>query len=470
MLGTLFGIYKDYMGVTMLPLGLVISIFIFTFPATGLYLIALLLPFSINISFSGITINTPLEPLLLIIAGTTVFNLLYAGIDRTVLSHPLTRLVLLFICLIFLSCCFSSAPLISFRIALQTMLYITASYFGLLWLSQTNVKLPQRFLSITLFSFSALAAIIFFKHSTYGFSRTVAWLVPNPFYTDHTIYSAMAAFMTPLAFVSMLWYYKKSFWKCNLCAILFLTCTSALILSYSRAAMISVIAAFCLFIVLRYKIRWSYIGIAAVVSLLYFISVQESVFMQMRRNNADSKTKETSVEDQLKSITNVNNDVSNLERINRWSAAIRMIKDKPFLGFGYGMYQHKYFPYQKESEMTYISIKNSQAKYEKGTGGTTHSEYLLISSENGIFTGIVYIALLVMSLYITFKITTVLTPQDFNYYAVMGIGMSITTYLVHSFFNNFLDTSKICAIFFGMLACLVTIDLSNLTKHNTVKQ
>jgi putative inorganic carbon (HCO3(-)) transporter len=469
---SLIGLSQDSIGIALLPVALLISAFIFSYPAAGLYITAALLPFSRNIGFDfiGVTVNTPLEPLLLVVAGTTLFNFMFNGIDKEMLFHPLTKLVIVFISLIFVSCCFSTEPLISFRIAAQTIIYIIASYFGILYFSQSDPKLPYHFLLTSLFSFSVLALINFIRHSTFGFSRTVAWNIPNPYYTDHTIYSTMAAFMIPLAFTAMLWYYKKSLWKFNVFTCLFLLSSSALILSYSRAAMMGVAGALCLFIVWRYKIRWSYIGIAALIVAVYIFSARDQFYMQMKRNNADSKTKKTSVEDQFKSITNMNTDVSNMERLNRWSSAIRMIKDKPFLGFGYGMYQHKYFPYQKANEMTYISIHNSQPKYKSGTGGTTHSEYLLISSENGIITGVVYIALLVMSLYTVSKLVNTLTPADVNYYIVIGLGMSITTYLVHSFFNNFLDTSKICTIFFGMLACLVTIDLSNKTTYTTIQQ
>ena len=75
--------------------------------------------------------------------------------------------------------------------------------------------------------------------------------------------------------------------------------------------------------------------------------------------------------------TNISTDASNLERINRWQAAIRMYEDHPVLGFGPGTYQFEYAPYQMSQEKTAISTN-------AGDRGNAHSEYIGPLSEEGL--------------------------------------------------------------------------------------
>ena len=269
----------------------------------------------------------------------------------------------------------------------------------------------------------------------------------------------MAAFMIPLAFVMMVWYAQKNMTKFLFYLFLFIVCFSALILSYSRGALLSVLIAFALYGFIRLKINWIVTLIILLLLSVTAVMYKNDIYMSLKRNRTESKTKKTNIGNQLKSVTNVTNDVSNLERINRWSSAFRMIEEKPLFGFGYGMYQYTYFAYQKEKEMTSISIRNPQPKYAAGTGGTTHSEYLLYASENGIHTSVIYIFILIGAILYTFKNVRYTSPGNYNYHLMLGIGMSITTYIVHSFFNNFLDTAKISFIFYVMLASVIHMNI-----------
>ena len=87
-------------------------------------------------------------------------------------------------------------------------------------------------------------------------------------------------------------------------------------------------------------------------------------------------------------MSNISTDASNLERLNRWSCALQMFQEKPFLGFGPGTYQFLYAPYQKSSMKTVISTNF-------GEKGNAHSEYLGPLSEQG-FLGAIFVFVLVL--------------------------------------------------------------------------
>jgi putative inorganic carbon (HCO3(-)) transporter len=466
---SLIGLSLEITPLTILPIGFIISLIVLLNIKLGYYLTAFILPLSINFKydFIGISLNTPLEPLLLLLTLTTIYHLAVHGLPVTYITHPLSVLFFIFVGLLLLSSFFSANVFISLRMVIQTIAYIVPAYWGVLYLSKNDSTFIKKLFLLPLFSFSMICVINFFRHGYHNFHRSFSWAIANPFYSDHTIYAAMAAFMIPIAFICMSWYYQKNAMRFFYFMLLLLMCSSGLILSYSRAAMLSVLTAFGLYFYIRLKLSWWIFAAAVVVGLAFSAANQDAIFMSLKRNQTESKTRKTNLSNQVKSIANVSNDVSNLERINRWNSALRMINERPFLGFGYGMYQYEYFPYQKEEETTQISIRNPQATYHAGTGGTAHSEYLLLSSENGLFLGFTYIFLLITAIVVSVKNISALSPDSFTYYFSLGVVMSITTYIVHGFFNNFLDTSKINVIFFVFLATITFINIQ--LKNNESK-
>ena len=166
-------------------------------------------------------------------------------------------------------------------------------------------------------------------------------------------------------------------------------------------------------------------------------------------SNKQSSSKDISKH--LKSVSNIKNDASNLERINRWKSAIRMFQNKPFVGFGPGTYRFQYAPYQRSYEQTYVSTNS-------GTLGNAHSEYLSPLAESGFIGALIYIVLIILtirtgrSLYLNAK------TQEIKFLSI-GILIGLFTYFFHGFLNNFLDQDKASAPFWSMIAILVALDV-----------
>ena len=155
-----------------------------------------------------------------------------------------------------------------------------------------------------------------------------------------------------------------------------------------------------------------------------------------------------------------------------------MFLDKPLLGFGPGTYQFQYLQYQRNEEMTQISIKKplvaGRATYNwspvrgftlpygasalYGNGGSAHSEYFLALSETGIFSLLIFIAFYLYSLYTAFKIFYKLNTLKVKV-VVIFIILGLTTYFIHSFFNNFLDDCKIAFLFWTYLCGMTALDV-----------
>ncbi|MCD6346488.1 MAG: O-antigen ligase family protein, partial [Bacteroidales bacterium] len=152
----------------------------------------------------------------------------------------------------------------------------------------------------------------------------------------------------------------------------------------------------------------------------------------------------------VQSISNISTDASNLERLNRWSCALKMWVEKPLLGFGPGTYMFQYAPYQKKAQKTIISTNAAD-------GGNSHSEYLGPLSEFGI------LGFLSMLLLVYFAVSTgirVYHKQTDPTLKMIAIAMTIgiISYFFHGIMNDFLDTDKASALVWGGMAMLVVLD------------
>jgi putative inorganic carbon (HCO3(-)) transporter len=297
------------------------------------------------------------------------------------------------------------------------------------------------------------------KHSDYAFNKNNAATVVGPFFSDHTIYGACLSFMVPIC--GLIYFRSKklgfSSLQKYLAGIFFIAFLIGVYLSHSRATWISLLSVPAILLILRMKISFTWLLSISAVLLLVASLNMEILMPLLVKNKNDSKAKRANLEEQIRSVTNIKNDISNAERINRWLCAVRMFKEKPLTGYGIGTYQFKYIPFQKGYEMTPISVTSPKNNYSQGMGGTAHSEYLLALSENGIFSALAMLLVVFYSMSLGMKLYYN-APDDIKYYSLMMM-MSILTYFLHGVFNNFLTTDKAAFLVWGGLAALCALDL-----------
>ncbi len=224
--------------------------------------------------------------------------------------------------------------------------------------------------------------------------------------------------------------------------------------SYTRAAWVSIFAALAVLAAIKLKIRFSILASLAVVAGLVLYFSWDSIQMELSRNKYEHTTEEFT--EKLQSATNVTTDASNLERLNRWSCAIQMFKDRPVFGFGPGTYAFEYARFQDPENLTIISTNF-------GDMGNAHSEYLGPLSEMG-FMGLVAVLLILIAIfYKAIRLYQRWPPEDKEMRVLfLAMILSLVTYFVHGILNNYLDTDKaavpiwgICAIFIAQEALLV---------------
>lgn len=412
------------------------------------YFILFFTPFSLTVEFNEYAALTlPTEPLLFGVMLVFFFKLLFeGGFDRRITKHPVTIAIIVMLLWMSITSLTSTMPLVSIKFTIARMWFVVSFYFvaSQVFRKKENIRFWIWLFTIPL-SIVIIYSIIQFFH--YNIDKNALYWVMQPFFKDHTIYGAVIAMMLPVMFVFA---FDKSYSpKARFTSLIFFFIIFiGIIVSYTRAAWLSIAGAYVVYLIFLLKVNWRVVfsGFLVVAAVLFYY--QDNIMQKISSNKQSSSQ---DLAKHLKSVSNIKNDASNLERINRWKSAIRMFQKKPILGFGPGTYRFQYAPYQRSYELTYVSTN-------AGTLGNAHSEYLGPLAESGIIGSLCYIVIVVLTISTGRRVYITAKSQEVKFLAI-GILIGLSTYFLHSFLNNFLDQDKASAPFWSMIAMLVALDV-----------
>jgi putative inorganic carbon (HCO3(-)) transporter len=197
--------------------------------------------------------------------------------------------------------------------------------------------------------------------------------------------------------------------------------------------------------------------------LFYMILNLHPIMDKINSNDNDSGNKQSDIVEHTLSAANINTDISNRERLNRWVSGLMMFREKPLTGFGPGTYQFAYILYQKAEFMTRLSVTDPY-RIPDNSGGTAHSEYILALSEMGIPGIIAWIVLI--SGVVTMVVRKSLKNPDRGLW-VSGFA-ALSTYFFHAGFNNFLNTDKFAFLFWGLIAWMCVLSMNNQSDETRI--
>jgi len=415
------------------------------------YLVAFSTPLAISLKEMGLTqgpdLSIPTEPLMIGMLLVYLMNNLQRPItDRRFMSHPLSYIILLQIVWMFVTTLSSSDIVVSVKYLISRLWFVFSCYIIMQHLFIRRENLVRFIMAYA----SALLIVVIYTtivHAQYNFNDKAADWVVSPFYNDHTAYGAALAMFIPVM-VAILFMKSTSNFLRLVCVGLFVAFMVAIIISFARAGWLSLVVAIGILITTFLRIKFKTLLTTIVIGTVLFLSFRTEILIALSRNNTDA---EGGFENNVESVSNISTDASNLERLNRWSCAIRMWEDKPLLGWGPGTYMFKYAPYQLSKDLTIISTNF-------GTNGNAHSEYLGPLAEQGLPGLLIVSALLLYVSSLGYKLIYQLKEYD-DRVLLTGLFLGVMTYFVHGFFNNFLDTDKLSLPFWGFLAAMVCFDL-----------
>lgn len=412
------------------------------------FLIPLTIPFDIG---GGTTINFPSEFICIVLAIYFLIKIFVNyQFEKSLLFNAITLFILLDICWLILTSCTSSLPIVSFKRVLVRATYIIVYFFMIYELYKSNKLNINKVFFVH--SLALLVPIIYtiIKHSYFHFSSKGAATAGLPFYNDHTLYGAVLAFFIPYLFYQS-FIFKNRLLLQVVFISLFCIFLVALFLSYSRAAWATVLITAVIYILLRLKVKKRFVFFSLVVLVGIGITSKDTISNYLVKNREISHKND--VGQHFKSIANVQTDVSNAERVNRWKCAYRMFLDKPLFGFGPGTYQFNYGKYQQRKDLTIISTFS-------GNKGHAHSEYLNYLSETGLPGLVIFLFFVGAVVYASLKL--IYHSEDrFIRDSATFLFLGLCTFFVHSIFNGFIETDKMAMPVFGSISAIVFLSILN---------
>jgi putative inorganic carbon (hco3(-)) transporter len=423
-------------------------------------LLFFLMPFSIDMpfGFGDSKILFPTEVVILTL-GIAFFLKIFLkkNLLKDFIKNPVSSIVILYILVLIITTITSQMPVVSIKFSLVNIFYIVVFYFFTrLYLNNS----PER--SFRLYSYygAALFVVVIYAlsiHASYGFTKDEASFSVKPFYSDHAIYSACLAMVVP-AFIAFSLKGKVlglTYLYRIISIIILLVFIVGIFFSYSRASWLSLAVCCGFYLLLRLKIKpLQVIGLILVGCIIILIG-KNDIISSFKMNHYNSSKGNVSLEDETKSITNIRSDISNAERLNRWSCAYRMFLDKPLTGYGPGTYQFKYLSYQRHNEMTSISVVTAYNN-PLGKGGSAHSEYLLALAESGIFGFLCMVLIVLVSVWQGMKSYAFASTEKEKIIIAVAL-FAMLSYGIHVIFNNYLNIDKTAGLFWASVSILASV-------------
>ena len=367
--------------------------------------------------------------------------------DRRIFAHPVTLIGFCILGWSLLTSFTGTMILVSLKSVATRLWFFAGFYLLAVEIFKRRERIEEYFRA---YIAGMIPVVIYFVINMWHsglFDQKATFRAVRPFFNDHTAIGASLAFCIPVILFLIFKKGRGGFSRFIFFLILLLF-SFAFVLSYSRAAWLSLAVASMVALVLALKISWKILVPLAGILVVAIVTSWSSLVLSFNENRQASSG---NLSRHLRSISNISTDDSNMERINRWKSALRMSAEKPLFGWGPATYQFIYAPYQIASEKTAISTNY-------GEGGNAHSEYLGALADMGIPGMVLYIVLVIVILYHA----VILYNRNGDRQSALLLLTLVTglmTYIVHGALNNFLDTDKISALLWGMIAAVVSLDI-----------
>ncbi len=439
----------EYYILLFLPPFYFIALGFFFKPDLFFYFLAFITPLSINpadAELGKLSLAIPSEPIAALLV--IFFFLLLVStnkVDKNFLTHPISLIIYIYFIWLGICSLTSVDKLVSIKFVIAKIWFIVPCYFLAGVYFQENKKII-RYMFLFVLGMTLVSAFNVIHLSFFGFEDQPSQWTMQPFFKDHAILGAILAITIPLC-IGLKKLAGRDIVKSSSLILFFVILVFCLIVTYSRAAWVSVIPAILLYLIFLFRIRFRWLLMSFFFVLIYLFLHLDSILMDLEKNKVAGSD---DLVENAESISNISSDPSNMERINRWTCAIEMWKDKPIFGWGPGTYMFEYAPYQLKRNYTEISTNF-------GDVGNAHSEYLGPLAETGLPGLLIFISLMIATFYYAFE-AHIKSKSIEGKIIICTAACALITYFTHGFLNNYLDTDKASNIFWPLIAVIVAMD------------
>jgi O-antigen ligase len=289
--------------------------------------------------------------------------------------------------------------------------------------------------------------IINARHAALGFHFRKVEKAIGEIYYNHVDYSTVMSMAFPLLWVAYRLVKGLPVQRIILLALIALFAV-AIYLTYARAALLAVLFAAIVGIAIRIRlVNFIMPAFYVLLTVLVMYMIKDNKYIDFRPNYERTYMHKHFTDHVI--ATFKGEDMSSMERLYRWIAAVRMSQDEPVHGFGPNSFYYYYKPYTVTAFKTYVS-----RNFERST---THNYFLYMLVEQGWPAMILYAILIMVVLaqaqkiYHRFKDT-------FYKNCTLGVAMMFGAGFVNNFFSELLETHKVGSLFYLSIALLIVLD------------
>lgn len=407
------------------------------------------LPISMDFAFGSLTLSAPTEPLLIISTALWIVLFINKRTDiKQYLSNPLVIILLLQLVLFTFNIFISREPVLSLKYLLAKIWFFGGFIFLPVLILKTEKNYKIAFWSF----FIPLMLSVFYtiiNHALTGFSFEEVNQSARPLYANHVIYACTLGLTLPFTFAAIGWY-KNNFFLKSLLMMSIIIILFAIITSYTRTTWLAVIAAGLSIIVFKSKyLKLSFVVGAIGLFIFCYQLVDNNYYMKYAPDFRHTVFNKDDFEKHMEATVELS-DVSGMERVYRWVAAVNLIQHNFWFGTGNNTFYPTYKEYANPAFITYLS--------DNPEGSSTHNYFLLIFCDQGVFGVLLFALLYVWAMFKT-KSIYLLTNDKFIRTLMIACFSTMVLFLVHLFLGDMIEVEKNGGIFLLILAILISTEL-----------
>lgn len=434
-----------------LPLGFLFLQVLFINWKAAYWILLFCIPLSIDIQLMGGSLGTSLpdEPIMWLFL--LIFPIIWARNPNMFSKehwwrNPLVFIVVLQYLWLIVTVIYSHDLLVSVKFLVAKTWFLTAFFFIPFFIFKEKKDFKTAFLVI-LIPLVATMIIIFARHASEGFHFRKIEKAIGILYYNHVDYSTVLSMFLPLLFIAFSLTKGRSFITRGTIIILIFVFLLTIYLTYARAAIVAVIFAVVLGIAIRIRLANLIMPVFyGVIALLLVYMVDNNKYINFRPNYERTYMHDSFTDHVIATFRG--EDMSSMERLYRWIAAMRMSTDEPLKGYGPNTFYYHYKPYTVSAFKTYVSRNTEQS--------TTHNYFLYMLTEQGWPAMILYAILIMVVIAQAQKIYHRFTDRYYKK-VTLGVVMMFGAGFINNFFSELLETHKVGSLFYLSIVLLVIL-------------
>lgn len=448
-IASIYGIYSNIPYVTLLPVLLIFSLITIRNFSILLYLLIASLPISIDVYFGSLSLSTPSEILMLAITAVVVVLLINQRLHiKSYLNNALSILIIIQLLLFIFNIFISTSPILSLKYLLAKIWF----YAALIIMPLIILKAEDNFKKAFWYFYVPLMLTVLytiFNHALTGFGFEDVNTSARPFYVNHVIYACTLGLSLPFVTAAIGWYKNNKLIKLLLVGSV-VVLLFAIITSYTRTTWLSIFAALAAIVVFNTK----YLKLSILISLFaltgfcYYLA-NNNTYMKYAPNYQNTIFNQEDFGKHMEATVELS-DISGMERVYRWVAAVNLIKHNFWFGTGNNTFYPTYKSYANPAFVTYVSDNPEKS--------STHNYFLLIFSDQGVFGFLIFSILYLWSI---IKTHTIYRRVDDRFIKTLMTSCFavLVIFLVHLALGDMVEVDKNGGIFFIVISIIIMYDV-----------